>query len=259
MSRFTLVLAAATLAGCTADYTVEELVETSSFPIGITSVDIDLDVGHVELLGRANDLETTWLEVTSRWSKTQPAWSAEIVGTTLVVTGDCPRQPACATHMRLRVPTYADALVETGAGELRLGRMDSDLVVHTDAGGVEVLQQTGRMELETGAGEIRVTDTRGDLFAFTNAGGIEVTDHEGDFVDLATDGGSIDGEGITAGEVHATSDAGSVYLDVPGGAWRLDLDTGAGAIRLDGVTHDNQASRTLRARTGAGDLEVHGR
>jgi hypothetical protein len=55
-----------------------------------------------------------------------------------------------------------------------------------------------------------------------------------------------------------SSGAGDVALDLPGGAYDLDLETGLGDVELDGIRNNNAADAALRLHTGLGDIDVAG-
>lgn len=51
---------------------------------------------------------------------------------------------------------------------------------------------------------------------------------------------------------------GDIVLDLPGGAYDLDLETGLGDLELAGIRNDNAADAALRLHTGLGDIDVNG-
>lgn len=60
------------------------------------------------------------------------------------------------------------------------------------------------------------------------------------------------------GDLDVCVATGDLSLEVPGGAWNLDLRVGVGSLRVLGLDHDPQAARSLRACVAAGDLEAVG-
>ena len=59
-------------------------------------------------------------------------------------------------------------------------------------------------------------------------------------------------------DIRACVAAGAVILEVPAGAYDLDLSVGAGDLTIEGVGHDPSSSERIEACTAAGDLEVFG-
>ena len=57
--------------------------------------------------------------------------------------------------------------------------------------------------------------------------------------------------------IDACVAAGSVYIGVPEGEYRLALDVGAGDVSVDGVVHSDTASRVIHGCVAAGDLSVY--
>jgi hypothetical protein len=59
--------------------------------------------------------------------------------------------------------------------------------------------------------------------------------------------------------VIATSRAGDVHVTVPRGAeYRVDTSARAGNDRVQGVVRNDRSTRTIRASTDAGDVDVLG-
>ena len=95
------------------------------------------------------------------------------------------------------------------------------------------------VELYVGTGSVLGTGVAGTLVVDGGTGDVDVS------LDLAA---SID---VDIG-------TGDITLDVPGGAWALDLDTGTGAVEVSGL-QDDPTGTPLVADTGTGDVTVRGR
>jgi DUF4097 and DUF4098 domain-containing protein YvlB len=59
--------------------------------------------------------------------------------------------------------------------------------------------------------------------------------------------------------VTASTSAGSVDVEVPRGAYRIDASATAGSVNLNGVTRDQGSSKVIRASATAGDVSITGR
>lgn len=59
-------------------------------------------------------------------------------------------------------------------------------------------------------------------------------------------------------DVCVETGAGELSIEVPAGAWDIDLDIGAGEVSLFDVVDDGAAERSIQARLGAGELSVFG-
>src|SRR6187401_880436 len=116
-------LFALVLVGCAPDYTVLEHVEEFAFVDVPERVVVTVENGSVELIGLADGRTDSRVEVTAKWSRRPPTWTATIEDGLLKVVGRCTDQITCSTDVRLRVPPDVEATVETDAGDLVLGQL----------------------------------------------------------------------------------------------------------------------------------------
>jgi hypothetical protein len=121
-----------------------------------------------------------------------------------------------------------------------------------------------------------VEDVEGSVRVSQNGGSVELRRVTGN-VDVRVGGGAVDGEDLRGAEVRASAGAGSVVLsfaapptlvDVEAGAghvgiqlprdetaYRVDADAGAGEQRV-AVSTDPESPHLIRARAGAGDVDI---
>ena len=145
--------------------------------------------------------------------------------------------------------------VDTGSGNVKLSRVDGQLVADTGSGDVELSEITGDTVADTGSGTVRIDGIEGDrLKADTGSGDVEISN--GSVRELVADTGSGD---IEIREVVFTTfsgDTGSGDVTVRGGmagAERIHVDTGSGEVQLlggEGFEFD------LDADTGSGEVEI---
>jgi hypothetical protein len=102
-----------------------------------------------------------------------------------------------------------------------------------------------RVSIDTEAGDLAVHNLAGQLTAFTGAG------------DVRADG--LAGHGVQvnsgSGDVELAFVSGDITLRLPGGPYRVTARTEAGDQIVD-VPTDSTATRTVTARSGAGDVRL---
>jgi len=168
--------------------------------------------------------------------------------------------PACVIGGGEQTHRFEDLegiFIELGSGDVDVwgeeGR-ERTTEVQLDLGGIG--RDTARGTLTVGADGWLHVDARGGPFG---GGDIEARVPAGLPVEVIVARGDIDIVADRGADLYACAAAGSVYLEVPGGGYQLDLDGGAGAIDTHGVWHDAGAEHTIHGCFGAGDVEVVGR
>ena len=120
---------------------------------------------------------------------------------------------------------------------------------------VEVPRGT-ELDLDTSAGRIRISGATGAITARTSAGDIEGDGLAADEIDATTSAGDID---LTLGEVPERLDlrtsAGDIDVVVPDETYRVETDTSAGDVETE-LRTDPAAPRVIEARTSAGDISL---
>lgn len=131
------------------------------------------------------------------------------------------------------------------------------------------------VEVSLGSGPATVRNTSGSVDLRTTSGSIDAYDVVGDLTASATSG-SILGMGLASGNVAATADAGSIFLEfadapsevqaatasgnievlVPRGqSYRVLTDSAGGRVNID-VATDPDAESTIALRTTSGSVTV---
>jgi len=215
--------------------------ETFDIPQEPSLLVVDVDAGEIRVVGR--DVSSTTVQVDSEFGgSAEPEIEVFMVGDVLHVEADCPPSIRhCLTDVEIELPYLADVQAETGAGDVAIHDVHDNLDVHTGAGDVQAQNPTSDARLDTGAGDIVATGVRGrDVQAHTGAGAIDLVFTR------------------TPERVEANTGTGPVDLMVPAGRYDIDATTGVGRVSLDGVVHDPDASSSLEAHSGAGNVTITG-
>jgi hypothetical protein len=132
------------------------------------------------------------------------------------------------------------------------------------------------VELETGAGDLKIRGVAGDVRLETGAGDISLTAVIAPTLVAQTGAGDVTGHDLRSADVHAETGAGDLVLELadrpasvwwssgfgdvdvalPGGRYRLDVETGFGEVELSGIDRSDAADAALRLHTGFGDIAV---
>lgn len=174
------------------------------------------------------------------------------------VLGEC-RIKTGARHVQLG--DTGSLRVETGAGDIAIGRVVGDAEVKTGSGkvtvdgvdgGATIKNSNGRTEIGTITGQLRVRSANGDITVARVGAG----------VDVKTSCGTIRVGEVVSGSIDLKSGYGELEVGIAEGtaAW-LDVHTGFGRLRnaLDEVTAaqpPSGAKAEIHARTSFGDITI---
>lgn len=131
--------------------------------------------------------------------------------------------------------------VDSGAGDVAVYGDDcEEIQIFSNAVSLDYEVFDGSLILDGGAGDLLITVPYSfDVEVDTGAGDTAVAD--------------------TGGNVWIDSGAGDVELYLPGHAYVLDIDTGAGDLNVTGIVHSPDAEHWVVIDTGAGDVDIVGR
>lgn len=109
----------------------------------------------------------------------------------------------------------------------------------------------------TGSGDIALTGSLGAVTLRSVSGDIEASDLDAHRVSAQVDSGDVDlGLASAASPVGVSTGSGDVSVRLPRGtAYLVDVESGSGDSEV-GVPTDPAGTRTVRVRTGSGDIEV---
>jgi hypothetical protein len=186
----------------------------------ITALDIRTAAGDVAVTGDAPD-DTVRIVRHRSWRGAEPVVADTWSGTSLATRVTC---DSCGVSFELHVPAAVAAT------------------------------------LATDSGDVTSTGLRGDAALSSSSGDVTARDLSAGTVTAQTSSGTVDLDLATAPTaVTATSSAGDVTVAVPGGTgYRVEATTSAGDREI-GVPDDPAATRTITARTEAGDVTVRAR
>lgn len=124
---------------------------------------------------------------------------------------------------------------------------NSNIIVHTIGGEVEVNSIRGPVEVRTGGGDMEIQDIQGAVTAITGGGDIDASHVVGD-VTLTTSGGEIAAENIT-GNCVVESSGGDINIEYVEG--NVSATTSGGNIELAEIS-----GTTVNAFTSGGNIDV---
>jgi hypothetical protein len=231
-----LVVAAALLGGCRVNgNSITSQSSSNGDGTGSRSTyTIDETVHTISFEGRAGGVKVHakdgTISVTERASYTssKPVTSHEITGDTLELREEgCPDRPAngpCQVEWDITAPAGTVLNLQTNAGGVEVDGMSAQITASSDSGGVEghdLGSSKVSAKADSGGVELDFTKAPDDVTAETDAGGVTVT---------------VPGD--TSYDVQAGSDAGGKTID---------------------VQEDASSPHKIKAKSGAGGVEVTAR
>lgn len=148
----------------------------------------------------------------------------ELIGGVLYIDYACDRRALCGGDVLVRAPSRVDLEVAVKTGDVSVRGMAGQLRIDVQTGEIRGERLSSReVELSSKTGDVHVALSRRPTL------------------------------------LAAVVSVGDVDLDVPAGAYFLQLDAGTGKVRVDGVSHDPEAEGYIVAVTGAGSIRVDGR
>lgn len=227
-----MVLFAMTIAGVWfwLDHSPEESrTHTAEYTQAVSGVDVDVEVGLIELSAADGDV----LEVRrdTAWRGTEPETSEGWRGDTFTAEGECDDRPFswididdCKVDYIMHLPAGTDAEANIDVGDIRLNGLDGGIDAETSVGDVdgEMLRATST-SVETGVGTVRLA-------------------YEQVLGDITIEIGTGDAELILPDD--------STTYDVR-------FDSGVGSQDIDIATDPSaKADYTITVKIGVGDLTV---
>jgi hypothetical protein len=198
---------------------VHEQTQTYTFDQAISTLVVNGGAGNVTVTGSAR----TSVEVTEHlyYSRQVPGTTRTISGGTLTAGYSCPIQVTCLVSYGVAVPSGTAVKATTRAGAIRIDNV------------------TGAVTASAGAGNIHAEGVASASASFTTLAGTITAD----FTAAPT-------------SVTATSHAGRVTIEVPGGtSYNVTAQTYVGSATIT-VPRDDHSSRSITARTDVGNITV---
>lgn len=217
---------------------------TLAQPGSVRSVEVDVEVGKVEVVPGAGP--EARITRTRRYLVGAPTVSESLgADGVLRVAAECRSIVAagCAVDYRLEVPAGVPVRVRT------------------ERGSVSLVDLTGTVEVDAGAGNVRLTRTKGPVKVDTSAGNVEGVDVVAQFLDATTDAGRIRlSMAEPPGRLGLKTGAGNIDVGLPTapGGYRVAPEAGAGKVDVT-VEQNEGGSRSILATTSAGSIRIHPR
>lgn len=206
----------------------------------VDRVEVVLDAGDVEIV----EGEGVVVETRLRWQGFQaPLLELRRSGATLLVSATCAATAdACAVDVHLTLPP--EVLVE----------------VFTDVGDVSVEGMAGEVFVDTGGGVVELDGLSGHVDAATDSGDIVGRGLLTPDLEMVAAAGDIDAE-VLDGQVRleASTGSGNIGIDVPAGAYELNLWAVSGQVEVSNVEAALGVAGSLTAVTRRGNVRVTGR
>jgi hypothetical protein len=230
------------LAGCASAFgsgPAHSVRQTQRYSRAITRIDLQVGAGSITL-SPGKGKRTT---VTRRleWSRKRPGVTQSWTGTTLHIAATCPDQGQCAVNYTITLPVAVAVQAHTGAGNVTISRLASDISVTDNAGNVRLAGVSGAVRVTSQAGNVTGIRLR--------SGSASVRGQAGKISLRFT---------VVPGTVSAITAAGPVLLTVPSAGdagYHVAAHTNAGQRHVS--VHLNSRSRhSLVARTNAGNVTV---
>lgn len=201
-------------------------VDKSSYQITqpVGEISMDGDAGDVHLVAGDGPVSVT---ETARYSDDKPPTGHTVDGGTLTLTeGECRHERSVNGRCQVDWEIHAPA--------------GTNLTLHGGAGDFTVTGFSGTVSAEVGSGEVRGERlTSRSVTAKAGSGGIDL------------------GFAGPPDQVKATSSAGGVDIELPGGiGYDVDARSSTGDPDVN-VTQDDNSPHKVDARTGAGSIEIN--
>jgi hypothetical protein len=142
----------------------------------VTTVVIEGGASSISVTGA--DRGTILVSQHPSYSKTPPATSRRVAGTTLTLSYSCKAQLVCSVGYDVQVPRDVSVRASTRAGAITLTSLQGDVSAQTDAGLITANElSSATVTLKSDAGGIIATFSAapGSVSASTNVGAISVT------------------------------------------------------------------------------------
>lgn len=240
MNSLRSVVAMLTLAALVAGCSGSSETETTELGPGATSVEVRGGAGDVTVGGASSDGASVTVVRSGAGEDAEVTIELGEDGV-LRVSDDCGGDPDCVVE-------YAVELDD-----------DADVDIVTTGGSVAVNDTTGAVTVDSGGGDVALTSTDGPTRVVTGGGRALATSIVATESVFETDGGNAD---VTLDDfvdsVEVTTAGGRLTVQLPGGPYAIDADSGGGGLEIL-VDESADAASTATLRSGGGDITVYRR
>ena len=218
-------------------------VRTHAIDADVREIVVTSESGDVRLIAGGRRIE---VRESQHYVSRRPVLERDVEDGVLRIDSHCARFVLrCSANLRVTVPAGVAVSVDAASGDVHADELD--------VRGAHVRSDSGDIQLALLGGQALV-------WAHTDSGRVAVSAPGADAIDAQSDSGDIRVDaGADVGRVVAHTDSGDVAVTVPGGRYAIDAATGSGDVDIDGVSRDDDAPRTIQARTDSGDVAVRAR
>lgn len=181
-------------------------------------------------------------------------------GDTLIIGTTCSSDNGvCSSDFDIYVPVTTTMELESGAGDILIENMESDLIAVADSGEIQVVGFVGNVDLDQGTGAINLADVSGDVTLICDTGSITASNLDSPNFIADLDTGKAVVQLDTAPQlVSMTSGTGGVDLTLPVDDYDLQLTTDSGGMTVVNLDDNDLATRVIEIQTGTGGISVTG-
>jgi DUF4097 and DUF4098 domain-containing protein YvlB len=188
----------------------------------VREVVVESDSGNVALLpgrGRVQVRET------QHFVSKRPELDRTLKDGVLTVDSHCATIVLrCYADLRVKVPAGVKVTVDAESGDVRSDWADvREAHVSSDSGDID----------------LRLAGRQTKVYAHTDSGDVETTVH--------------------ARFTEAQTDSGNVSVHVPRGDYKVDAHTDSGDVDVAGISRNDHAAKSIKAKSDSGDVSVRSR
>lgn len=215
-------------------------------------LDIDADVGSIEVVPGVDDRVTVEVDVSGRDAdKLQVDFDRTDDGVRVKARlkdrGHRYKGYSVNARFRATVPTKYDVVLDTSGGTIEVGNLDGEIRADTAGGSILVGRVRGPVKADTAGGAIEIEASREDVDADTAGGSIRLGEMGGR-VRADTAGGPIRIE-VSSGPVRASTAGGGITIRAASAA--VDASTSGGSVD---VTFAGQPDDDSELNTSGGHV-----
>lgn len=250
--------------------------EDFSFDEPVDTLVVRLDAGDVDVSARPGDR----VEVHAEFYGEDLVLDRSLEGGVLTLSAEIDHCLNCHIDVTIELPPDVEALVDSDSGDIVINGIRGDVTATSSSGNVSASQITAELlELRTSSGNVRGRDIEAlEVRLETNSGNVGMDDFVGVTLRMDTDSGNVRGDGINTEDIGAGTDSGNVEIgfdqapdsaravsssgnvtvDLPSGCYNISAQTSSGNVRLNNVSHSDEAPQSLELRTSSGNVTVRG-
>lgn len=178
----------------------------------------------------------------------------------------------CTADYLVTLPANAKIDGSTSSGNITVSGA-STVGIQTSSGDVSVVGVPGAVSVTTNSGDIKAAGSGADVQVHTDSGDITLNGVAG-AVTAQTDSGRIVADGLkgkqttvhdSSGDVTVSPDvaqnldlhssSGDINVTVPGGSYRVSVDTSSGDRKV-GIGNDANGQFSITVQTSSGDVQI---